>query len=310
MDRSRSYGSGKVTKFETMRMKRTAWAKTAGVLIAAMAVAACAGTELDKAKSVSPTGSAFQSNLYKEYVTIASWEQDEADYTDADAFATRAISAAGGTDVDPEAIANRNLPKNKVGGLSSARQRLVTALSSGGRGNTPADAAHAQVMFDCWMQEQEENFQPSDVAHCRAGFMTAIAKVEAAIEPKPMAKIAPKPMPKPMVEKQKFVVYFPFDSSKITPDARKTILAALDAAKGMKAKRINIAGHTDRSGGGDYNGILSTKRSKAVEGFLENGGLAYRLINVSAFGESAPSVKTADNVRNAKNRRVEINMSN
>jgi OmpA-OmpF porin, OOP family len=291
-------------------MKRMTWMKTAGTLITVATLAGCTGMELDKAKSVSPTGTAFQSNLYKGYVKIASWEQVEHDYTDADAFAMRAISAAGGTDVAPEAIKNRKLPKNKVRELASARQRLVAALSSGGRGYAPADAAHAQVMFDCWMQEQEENFQPPDIANCRAGFMFAMAKVEAAIKPKPAAKPMAKPAPKPMVKKQKFVVYFPFDSSKITPTARKTIMSAIDAAKGMSAKRVNISGHTDRSGAGDYNSILSSKRSKAVAGALEGGGLSYELINVSAFGENAPTVKTGDNVRNATNRRVEINISN
>jgi OmpA-OmpF porin, OOP family len=281
-------------------LKQTSWIKNFGMLFAAASLAGCAGAELDKAKSVSPTGSTFQSGLYKEYVMIASWEQDEFDYTDADAFAMRAISAAGGTDVQPEAIANRKLPMNKVGELTGARQRLINALTAGGRGNAPADAAHAQVMFDCWIQEQEENFQPPDIAKCRAGFMGAIARVEAAIGPKPMAK----------AKNRKFVVYFPFNSSKITPAANKTLMDAIDAAKGMGAKRVNISGHTDLSGAGAYNAILSSKRSKAVAGALETGGVSYKAINVSAFGESAPSVKTPDNVQNAKNRRVEINISN
>ncbi|NQU69952.1 MAG: OmpA family protein [Rhodospirillales bacterium] len=285
-------------------LKQTSWIKKFGVLFAAAALAGCAGMELDKAKSVSPTGSAFQSGLYKGYVTIASWEQDEFDYADADAFAMRAVTAAGGTDVQPEAVENRKLPMNKVGELTSARQRLINALTAGGRGNAPADAAHAQVMFDCWIQEQEENFQPPDIAKCRAGFMTAIARVEAATGPKPMAKA------KPMVKSRKFIVYFPFNSSKITPAAKQTLMEAIDAAKGMGAKRVNISGHTDLSGAGAYNAILSSKRSKAVAGALETGGVSYGAINVSAFGESAPSVKTPDNVQNAKNRRVEINISN
>jgi OmpA-OmpF porin, OOP family len=295
-------------------IKQTRWIKTAGVLVAATTLAGCAGMELDKAKMASPSGTAFQSNLYKEYVTVAASEQAEYDYKDADAFATRAMSAAGGMDVKPEAISARKLPKDKVGGLSTARQRLTAALSAGGRGNAPAAAARAQVMFDCWMQEQEENFQPTDIARCRAGFMTAMAKVEAAIKPKPVAKRMPKPMPKPMakpmVKSQKFVVYFPFDSSKITPDARKTILQAIDAAKGMGARQIRIAGHTDRSGADGYNAILSTKRAKAVAGALERGGMTQLMIEMSAFGESALAVKTKDNVRQLRNRRVEINISN
>ena len=105
-------------------------------------------------------------------------------------------------------------------------------------------------------------------------------------------------------------MYFPFNSSKITPAANKTLMEAIDAAKGMGAKQVNISGHTDLSGAGAYNAILSSKRSKTVAGALETGGVSYEVINVGAFGESAPLVKTPDNVQNAKNRRVEINISN
>ncbi len=55
------------------------------------------------------------------------------------------------------------------------------------------EAANAQVMFDCWMQEQEENFQPPDIARCRDGFSAAIAAVEATIPFEPIpASVRPK----------------------------------------------------------------------------------------------------------------------
>ena len=34
-------------------------------------------------------------------------------------------------------------------------------------------------MYDCWVQEQEENFQPDDIARCRDGFLAAMEEVEA-----------------------------------------------------------------------------------------------------------------------------------
>ena len=85
----------------------------------------------------------------------------------------------------------------------------------------PGPAAHAQVMFDCWMQKQEENSQPKDIGRCRAGFFAALAKLEA--QPK---KMAAKPMPKPKAMKvhRKFVVFFAFDSAKISNSSHKIIV--------------------------------------------------------------------------------------
>ena len=71
----------------------------------------------------------------------------------------------------------------------------MAALTAGARDKAPIQAANAQVNFDCWMQEQEENFQPDDIARCRSGFTQALLGAEAAVKPAPMAK-APAPMRK------------------------------------------------------------------------------------------------------------------
>ena len=81
--------------------------------------------------------------------------------------------------------------------LSAARERLVAALAGGAADKDPANAARAQVMFDCWMQEQEENFQPAHIAACRDGFTDAMGIVEAALKPAP-APVAAKPAPQPV----------------------------------------------------------------------------------------------------------------
>lgn len=73
----------------------------------------------------------------------------------------RANSAASGKPGQPENITNHELAGNKVGELSEARARLMSALAAGARDMAPMQAANTQAKFDCWMQEQEENFQPA-----------------------------------------------------------------------------------------------------------------------------------------------------
>ncbi len=286
---------------------------TCAIAATTLILAGCGGMELQRAEGLKPSGSEFSKKLYSGYIGLSKSEYDEQDFKDSDAFAMRASSAAGGKPGQPENIADRKLPKNKIGELSDARARLMAALSAGARDKAPIQAANAQVNFDCWMQEQEENFQPEDIARCRSGFMQALLGAEAAVKPAPMAK-APAPMrSKAMAPKkvtQKFVVYFPFDSSKLTPDSTRVILRAIDAAKKIKAKRVYLSGHTDRAGSDSYNNKLSGMRTNAVAEVIKGGGISGRKLGLGAFGENINAVKTPDGVKSPPNRRVEILISN
>ncbi len=286
---------------------------TYAIVGAAMILAGCTGLELEKAESLTPSGSQFSKNLYSGYIELSELEHYEGDYRDSDNFAVRASAAAANKPGEPEALANRNLPTNKTGELSEARARLMAALAAGARDKAPVQAANAQVGFDCWMQEQEENRQPDDIALCKSGFMRALLGAEAAVKPPPMAR-APAPMRKkamsPKKVTRKFVVYFPFDSSKITPESTRVILRAIDAAKAMKAKSVHLAGHTDRAGPPSYNIKLSGTRANAVAEVIEGGGISGRKFGLGAFGENMNAVMTGPGVREPLNRRVEITISN
>ena len=172
-------------------------------LLAVSVLAGCGGIQLEKAQRMDPQGSAFNVALYQEYVGLAGAEYGEADYQDSDTFAMRAMISGEGQTIDPEPINRRRLPEDTVGQLTSARGQLLDALANGADQKAPADAAKAQAMFDCWMQEQEEDIQPEDIAACRAGFYAAMAAVNIALAPKmaaatPAPTPAPVPAPKPM----------------------------------------------------------------------------------------------------------------
>ncbi len=282
--------------------------KCARVLVplsSAFLLSACAGFQLENAKNATPSGSDFNAGLYKGYLDLAGSEFAEADYPDSDVFANRALEAASNNSVQPEAINARKLPADKVGELSSAREQLVAALGAGAAGRKPAEAARAQVMFDCWMQEQEENIQPKDIAACRAGFAAALAQIVQA--PKIAAK-APAPAPAPALPGP-YVVYFDFDNDKLTPDAKSVLAKVVRDAEQAKVTKVVASGHADRAGDQGYNAGLATRRADAVRLFLLESGLAKGKVLTDAFGEKLPVVSTEDGVQEQRNRRVEIKFS-
>ena len=268
--------------------------------IGALVLSACAGTELQRAQEMSPQGSAFNTSLYKGYVDLAASEYAEADYWDSDTFATRAISAGSGQLVRPEQIDRRALPEDKVGELMDARRRLTMALSTGASERKPAEAARAQVMFDCWMQEQEENFQPEDIARCRGATMAALDILEA--KPVAMAAPAPKlaPVPGP------YVVFFDTDSFELDEKALAIIKEAAGNASSAKVMKAVLSGHTDTAGSDGYNKELSRARVIAVGNALMEAGVSRKLVQKDYYGESKLRVATPDDTANQDNRRVEI----
>jgi OOP family OmpA-OmpF porin len=188
----------------------------------------------------------------------------------------------------------------------------MSVFGAGARDKWPSPAANAQVMFDCWMEEQEENIQPKDIARCRAGFFAAMAQIDKAMMAKPAAKKPEKKMAKPMPMAAlpgPFIVYFGFDSSAIDRKNAAVVRDAAAAAKKGKAKEVVLQGHADRSGSSAYNTGLSQRRVDAVAAALGRAGVKSGMIGKARFGEQQPTVSTPDGKREGRNRRVEIYLS-
>ena len=81
---------------------------------------------------------------------------------------------------------------------------------------------------------------------------------------------------------------------------------AAQAAKAGNKTRLELTGHTDRSGSDQYNLALSLRRGEAVKQALIAQGIPANAISIIGRGESQPLVPTADGVREPQNRRVEI----
>lgn len=272
----------------------------AGAVAGMFVLAGCTGQELYKAQLVEPQGSEFNQNLYHGYVGLSEAEYAEGDYRDSDAFANRAIMVAQGGKIGPEEIDARGLPSDHVAELTEARSRLMAALDSGAADADPTRAAEAQVYFDCWMQEQEENWQPEDITRCRDNFYAALDDLQVA-----EAESAPVVM-KPKPQSVRFIVYFDTDKYNIDSEDERIIAEAKAAAEKLGNPIVKISGNTDTVGAAEYNQKLSEMRAQAVVKVLEAGNTPVRAMVTEAHGEMQPAVATGDETAEQRNRRVEI----
>ena len=120
----------------------------------------------------------------------------------------------------------------------------------------------------------------------------------------------PEPAPEPEpVYVTYYVVFFEFDSSELSNAAKQTLDEAAATALAMKPYKIIVRGHTDRAGSEEYNLGLSEQRALAVASYMIDHGAGRFAIDAEGLGESEPIAKTSDNVRDGRNRRVEVTLS-
>jgi OOP family OmpA-OmpF porin len=269
-------------------------------------LAACAGgPNIEATKSMANKGSAFNGALQQEYIALAMAEAEEWDMEDAHYFNNKALAAAKGDDVQPQAIKERKITGDARWDLEAARQALRASLLAGSKDYAPKESARAQAMFDCWIQEQEENDNPADVAACMNGFNEALAKVEGMR----LAMKAKAPMKKMMNLPAPYTVYFDFDSFDLSATGAAVIKEAAKATMKAKAGGVVVTGHTDKAGSDDYNKGLSRARAAGVVNALMAEGIARDSVKRMYSGEAAPEVMTKDGTKEARNRRVTISFT-
>ncbi len=292
---------------------RSQHCKLSVALTLGMSLAACTSM-IEQAEMADVTDEAFGRQLHAEYLELARAEKAEYDNSDADAdaFAGRALAAAAGTPTAPENVSARDIADENKGALLAGYRELNEALDNGGRDRQPELAAKTQAAYNCWLQEQEENFQPEDINACRDRFNANLAQLKGALTTAATTTAATAPAPATM-RSASYTVYFRFDSDRLSDKAKaKAIVSkAGKEASAITVDKIVIDGYADRAGGEDYNVKLSGRRADRVAGLLVGLVPASLRSKISTrlHGEDNLAVQTSDGTRNAANRRAVIHIN-
>jgi len=105
------------------------------------------------------------------------------------------------------------------------------------------------------------------------------------------------------------IVFFDFDSYLLSEDSNDQIMDIISANQESDDFLFRIVGHADLSGGNNYNHSLSRKRARAVKNAIALQGISRANIDIVGMGEYRPIILTENGVREPRNRRVEIQIS-
>ena len=103
-----------------------------------------------------------------------------------------------------------------------------------------------------------------------------------------------------------FILYFKLNSNELTDESKQAFDSVFEDIKQRSHYSVEVIGHTDTAGTDSYNADLSLKRAEAILDLLVARGIASAALSAVGRGERDLLVATNDEVREAKNRRVEI----
>ncbi|WP_455757854.1 OmpA family protein [Sulfurimonas sp.] len=101
---------------------------------------------------------------------------------------------------------------------------------------------------------------------------------------------------------------FSFESASadIVGEATQIIDEIVEYIKSNDIFQVDVIGYTDTVGDNASNEKLSLLRAKKIADLLKAKGVDEKIISLEYYGEANQIVKTADEVSNKENRRVEV----
>lgn len=98
-------------------------------------------------------------------------------------------------------------------------------------------------------------------------------------------------------------IYFDFDQSELSSDARAGLQANANYMKSNPNVSVTIEGNCDERGSAEYNLALGKRRAEAAYKYLADLGIATSRMSTVSFGKERPAVDGHNELAWAKNRR-------
>ncbi|MDA8428306.1 MAG: peptidoglycan-associated lipoprotein Pal [Geobacteraceae bacterium] len=174
----------------------------------------------------------------------------------------------------------------------------MTALVSGGCANK--EAVKTEEPAPATIKAEPVKAEPATTEAAKPVQEPSAKIEENKIVPAKTAEPAATPAPESVLE----TVYFDFDKSDLSQDARNVLSKNAETLlKSMKDAKIKIEGNCDERGSAEYNLALGERRAKSAQQYLLTLGVQPDRLSIISYGKEKPAVDGHDEAAWAKNRR-------
>ncbi|MEO9021329.1 MAG: OmpA family protein [Ginsengibacter sp.] len=105
-------------------------------------------------------------------------------------------------------------------------------------------------------------------------------------------------------------IFFATGSSKLLAKSFKSLKDVAQVLKDNPSYKVAIGGHTDNTGSDELNQKLSENRANSVKAYLKSVGVDESKMTATGYGETKPVADNKTAAGRAKNRRVEMTLTN
>ncbi len=276
-------------------------------------------------KAQPPAPVPFNAGLQREYAALGEEELAESAHQHADIYIRKGFAAGTGASVLPENPRTWWLPNRSRAELYDWHAKLLATLDANNRVSRPAAAARAQVMYDCWVEEEHEDiwmrdltaglarrdnlYQPGDIAKCRNAFLCAMFEMGVqvpiqCVTARDINFIFDRPLRLPGSRADLWPGGAEPKTGSSAPPGGPALDALIAAMRASPASAVQLKGHTDTMGSVPYNLALSERRALLIRTELMGAGIAPARITFRGVGKTELAVPTPDQRREVRNRRV------
>lgn len=279
-------------------------------LLLCLSVAACGDTDLRALRSIDMPDDPYFHELSRLYLTLSEAQARDYDWDSSEYFANKGLKAAYGHEVPRANPADWKIPASELPEVTRANALFDQIITPEARSKNPLFAAQAQVYFDCWLEQAEEaTATKQKLRPCQEAFFDALGAIQQFdYYYKNTGEKGGTPLPREIspVISTSYLVFFGWNSASLGAEAMKVVATIIRDYKAHGKAEVVLNGHSDSTGSEDENLKFSQRRAEAVKAALIHAGIPSKLIQIFAFGESDPKVKTKDNTKEKSNRRVEV----
>ncbi len=222
----------------------------------------CAG-QVHKLHDLKPAATDFPSSLASEYQDYADSELEQGRTSIANHFASKGLDSLNGKVVEPEPVP-KSLPEANQQMLGEARAQLEKFLTDDIKAAMPQKLAHAQLLFDCWQNEERKKLD-QEIAPCEAEFHASLAELQDVSDAKNLG------------QNSSYVVNFTSKSMVLDKQALATVDDVAKQIHGLQHYTVKLSTYV---GKGHEQHRLSDTRLKAVRKALVKAKVGDKHIHV------------------------------